>query len=491
MYFNSYLFIFLFVPITLLGYYILNHFKKYRPALAWVVFASLVFYSWANLPLFFLIASSIAGNFICSLLMKKTGKNKLFGILGIVFDLGLLFYFKYFDFFISNMNAAFGFDWALQHIALPMGISFYTFQQISYMADRMKGKADHYGLLDYMSFVTFFPQLVAGPIVKHSDLVPQFLDEKKRKFDWVYFTKGVILFVFGLAKKVLLADLLALGADYAFNNVGSLDSLSSLAGILAFTFQLYFDFSGYCDMAIGLGWMFNIDLPLNFDRPYLSCSIKEFWRRWHITLGKFFTEYVYIPLGGSRKGKARALLNTLIVFLLSGIWHGAAWTYILWGFSQGVFITVETIFEKPLAKLEENKAGKKIKGFVTFLLILGFLVVFRANSLSDIPAYYSRLFSFSANGNLTTLAYEMDNALLHIPGILAKKIGGEVFYQGMYIAYVALLILISMILCRGKTAYQYVSEGRYGKKLLPVLSILFFFSVISLSKVVVFLYSNF
>ena len=491
MYFNSYIFIFLFVPVTLLGYYILNHYKKYRPALCWVVFASLVFYSWADLPLFFLISASVAGNHLMSFLMKKTGRKKLFGIIGIIYDLGLLFYFKYYDFFISNVNAVFHADWALKHIALPLGISFYTFQQISYMADRMTDKADHYGLLDYMSFVTFFPQLVAGPIVKHSDLVPQFLDDKKKAFNWTYFSKGVTLFVLGLSKKVLIADTLSMYADHGFDNVGLLDSPAALAVMLAYTFQLYYDFSGYCDMAIGLGWMFNVDLPLNFNLPYRSKSIREFWRRWHITLSSFFREYVYFPLGGSRKGKFRKELNTFIIFMLSGLWHGAAWNFVIWGCFHGIMLVFEDIFEKPLKKMEESKVLAGIKWFFTFVLINLSWVLFRVNSLADLPVYFKKLFSFKSDGYLLTTALKMDNALLYIPDILVKKIGGEGMHNALYLSFMGMCLLIAALPGLGKSAYERAGALKYKRSSMVILSLLFVASVLSLSKVIVFLYSNF
>ena len=491
MYFNSYIFIFLLVPFALVGYHTLNHFKKYRSALAWVVFASLVFYSWGNISLFCLIAASVAGNHICSLLIKKTGKKKLFGITGIVFDLGLLFYFKYYDFFVSNVNALFSTDWALKHIALPMGISFYTFQQISYMADRMTDKAGHYDLLDYMGFVTFFPQLVAGPIVKHSDLVPQFKDEKKKHFDYVSFSKGLMLFVLGLSKKVLIADTLSRYADHGFDNVAWLDTPAAAAVMLCYTFQLYYDFSGYCDMAIGLGRMFNVDLPLNFNLPYKSKSIREFWRRWHITLSGFFREYVYFPLGGSRKGRFRKELNTFIIFMLSGLWHGAAWNFVIWGCFHGLMLVLEDIFAKPLERLEKSRIGSGIKWLCTFILINLSWVLFRVNSLSDLPLFFKKLFGLTSEGKLLELAFKADSALLYIPDVLAKKLGGEGMHNALYLGFMALGLLIAALSGLGKSAYERADSLRYSKRTVIALSLLFFFSVISLSKVIVFLYSNF
>ena len=378
MYFNSYLFIFLFVPITLLGYYTLNHFKKYRPALAWVVFASLVFYSWANLPLFFLIASSIAGNFICSLLMKKTGKNKRFGILGIIFDLGLLFYFKYYDFFISNMNAAFGLDWALKHIALPMGISFYTFQQISYMADRMNGKADHYGLLDYMSFVTFFPQLVAGPIVRASDFIPQMYRTIKVTREMLGL--GFWFVITGLFKKAVISDYISVNfVERVFDTPMQFSGLENLLGAYGYGLQIYCDFSGYSDMAIGLALLMGFRFNINFNNPYKAVSITDFWHRWHISLSTWLRDYLYISLGGNRKGRLRQYLNLFVTMLLGGLWHGASLNFVMWGALHGIALVVHKMWMGITAgaKWVNSRWWRALMVLVTFHFVIFAWLLFR------------------------------------------------------------------------------------------------------------------
>jgi D-alanyl-lipoteichoic acid acyltransferase DltB (MBOAT superfamily) len=490
MYFNSYIFIFLFVPLTVAGYFALDHFGKKRIGQAWLVLMSLCFYSYGTPWLFFLITASMAGNYIFSILMKHFRHPRLFGTLGVVFDLGLLFYFKYFDFFISNVNAFFNAGWELKHIILPMGISFYTFQQISYIVDRARGKAEHYALLDYMIFVTFFPQLVAGPIVRHNELVPQFRDAAKKSLNWENLTKGSVLFVLGLSKKILLADMLSLIADQGYGDIAALDSPGALLTMLAYTFQIYFDFSAYSDMALGLGLMMNISLPHNFDQPYRSRSIREFWRRWHITLGQFLAEYVYIPLGGNRKGKPRRALNTLILFFLSGLWHGAAWNFVLWGLCHGIVIAFEDLFEAPLKKLEASKPGRFLRWLGAFVIINFSWVLFRVSSLKQVPQFFGRLFSFSENGSVSVLAQAADNAFLFIPVQLAKKLLGEHYFY-VYFVFVLLLLLVSAVLAGRKEAWAYTEKGVFKKKMILPLAVLFFLSVISLSKVVVFLYSNF
>lgn len=259
-------------------------------------------------------------------------KRKMIFLIGLIFNLGLLGYFKYMDFFIENVNLIFKTDFTLRNILLPLGISFFTFQQISFITDVYKARGGiTYSFLEYAVYVTYFPQLVAGPIVTHDMLVPQLQDENRKHINFDYMSKGIALFTLGLAKKVLFADIFGNYVNLAYRDVYGLNTLTAFFAMLAYTFQIYFDFSGYSDMAIGLGWMMNIDLPVNFDSPYKALSVTEFWRRWHMTLTAFFTKYVYIPLGGNRKGTIRTYINIFIVFLFSGLWHGAGWTFVLWG----------------------------------------------------------------------------------------------------------------------------------------------------------------
>ena len=284
--------------------------------------------------------------------------------------------------------------------------------------------------------------------------------------------------------------MLSLIADHGFGDIAALDSPGVLVTMLAYSFQIYFDFSAYSDMALGLGLMMNISLPHNFDRPYRSLSIREFWRRWHITLGQFLAEYVYFPLGGNRKGKARRALNTLILFFLSGLWHGAAWNFVLWGLCHGVVIALEDLFEGPLKKLEASKAGRFLRWLGTFIIINFSWVLFRVNSLKEIPQFFGRLFSFSRNASVQALALATDNAFLNIPVQLAKKVLKDRYFY-VYFAFLFLLLAVSAVLAGRKEAWAYTEKGVFGRKAALPLAILFFLSVISLSKVVVFLYSNF
>ena len=339
MLFNSHIFILLFLPLLLAGWYFLNWKKKFQLAQGYLIGMSLWFYAYANLQYLWLLLFSCLIGWLLSCLPEKIssekGKKVLTGV-GCVFHLGLLGYFKYSNFFLENLNTVFHTDFPMLQILLPVGISFYTFQQLAYLIDRCRGDAPRDSFFDYLTFMVYFPQLLQGPILLRSEFMGQLKEPERRRFHAERFSEGIQFFVFGLAKKVLLADTLAKAVNYGYSNVSMLDSISALLLAAGYLTELYFDFSGYCDMAVGLGKMIGLEVAENFDAPFHSASVKEFWRRWHMTLGRFFTRYVYIPLGGNRRGKMRTLCNVMIVMLLSGLWHGAAWTFVLWGFLHGV-----------------------------------------------------------------------------------------------------------------------------------------------------------
>lgn len=302
MLFNSYEFIFLFLPITLILYFTLNKFGKNELAKGWLVIASLYFYSYFNRTYLILIIISIVINYGIG---KKLADNKtdiiirkLLLIVGVVFNLGALGYFKYYDFFVSNINSLFGTDIKLLHIMLPLGISFFTFQQLSFVIDMYKRFNLIYSFTDYCLFVTFFPQLIAGPIVLPTEMLPQFETEENKRVNWENMNRGLYVFSIGLAKKVIIADTISNFANAGFDMMESLNFVEAWLTSISYTLQLYFDFSGYCDMAMGIALMFNIGLPLNFNSPYKSTNIQEFWKKWHMTLGRFMTNYLYIPMGG-------------------------------------------------------------------------------------------------------------------------------------------------------------------------------------------------
>ena len=390
MVFSSTIFLCVYLPLVLLGYYICP--KKGRNL--FLLIASLVFYAWGEPKYVFLMIFSILVNYIFGRLMDKHRENKkrlkLMLVLSVVIDLGLLSVFKYTDFIITNVNAIFGSSFDLLNIALPIGISFYTFQAMSYTIDVYRNDVRvQKNLIDFGMYITMFPQLIAGPIVRYADVQDQLAERSVTTAD---FSEGVMRFVVGLGKKVLLANQMgAVWSDiYALG--GDVSALMAWTGAIAYTFQIYFDFSGYSDMAIGLGRMFGFKFPENFRYPYQSVSITDFWRRWHITLSTWFKEYLYIPLGGNRCGLARQALNLLIVWSLTGFWHGAGWNFVMWGLYYFVILFIEKLFLlKALDKLP-----KLFRHVYALLLIVIGWVIFASDDVSVLLPYLGSM--FGANG---------------------------------------------------------------------------------------------
>lgn len=390
MVFSSTIFLCVYLPLVLLGYYICP--KKGRNLFLLIV--SLVFYAWGEPKYVFLMIFSILVNYIFGRLMDKHRENKkrlkLMLVLSVVIDIGLLSVFKYTDFIITNVNAIFGANFDLLNIALPIGISFYTFQAMSYTIDVYRNDVRvQKNLIDFGMYITMFPQLIAGPIVRYADVQDQLAERSVTTAD---FSEGVMRFVVGLGKKVLLANQMgAVWSDiYALG--GDVSALMAWTGAIAYTFQIYFDFSGYSDMAIGLGRMFGFKFPENFRYPYQSVSITDFWRRWHITLSTWFKEYLYIPLGGNRCGLARQALNLLIVWSLTGFWHGAGWNFVMWGLYYFVILFIEKLFLlKALDKLP-----KLFRHVYALLLIVIGWVIFASDDVSVLLPYLGSM--FGANG---------------------------------------------------------------------------------------------
>lgn len=485
MLFNSYIFILLFLPLCLIGYYGINKTGKYKLGLLFLFFMSLWFYGYYNVSYLFIILGSIAVNYgVYRLLLraKQGTKKKILMIFGVLVNVGILFYFKYMDFFIENINKVFDANHHLLGIALPLGISFFTFQQISFIVDTYGGEIKKYDLLNYACFVTFFPQLIAGPIVKHDELIPQFLDETKKTVNWDNVAKGVYIFTLGLAKKVLLADIFGNAVNAGYANLASLDTTNALIVMFGYTFQIYFDFSGYCDMAIGLGKMLNIDLPLNFNSPYKALTITEFWDRWHMTLTRFLTQYVYIPLGGNRKGKVRTYVNILIVFLVSGFWHGASWNFVFWGFCHGVFIVITKRFKGFFDKLHPA-----LNWMITFGFVNVMWVFFRADNFTDAFLVLKRIVSLQfgpINKEIFICFSQAEfEAVMSVASLDATI--ESCLLLGAYFL-VALCIVLG-----AKNSYEKMKENKFSVKNALVISILAVWSVASLSNVSTFLYFNF
>lgn len=390
MVFSSTIFLCVYLPLVLLGYYICP--KKGRNL--FLLIASLVFYAWGEPKYVFLMIFSILVNYIFGRLMDKHRENKkrlkLMLVLSVVIDIGLLSVFKYTDFIITNVNAIFGANFDLLNIALPIGISFYTFQAMSYTIDVYRNDVRvQKNLIDFGMYITMFPQLIAGPIVRYADVQDQLADRSVTTAD---FSEGIMRFVVGLGKKVLLANQMGAVWSEIYALGGDVSALMAWTGAIAYTFQIYFDFSGYSDMAIGLGRMFGFKFPENFRYPYQSVSITDFWRRWHITLSTWFKEYLYIPLGGNRRGLARQALNLLIVWSLTGFWHGAGWNFVMWGLYYFVILFIEKLFLlKALDKLP-----KFFRHVYALLLIIIGWVIFASDDVSVLLPFLGSM--FGANG---------------------------------------------------------------------------------------------
>lgn len=498
MLFNSYLFIFIFLPLVLIGWYTLNHFKAYEAAKYFLAIMSLWFYGYFNTYYLAIIVISMLCNYFLSFLLQFARRKLTFriGLLsGILLNLGLLFYFKYYDFFFENINLLFHTDFNLKHILLPLGISFFTFQQLSFIIDRCMGKAQHYSFADYITFVTFFPQLIAGPIVLYKEMMPQFEDHENRRFQADNFAKGVLLFTIGLGKKVLLADVLAIPVNFGFEQTAFLDSPSTALVILAYTFEIYFDFSGYSDMAMGLGKMFNIELPMNFNSPYKACSVKELWQRWHMTLSRFFIQYVYIPLGGSRKGKMRTIFNTFVVFFLSGLWHGANWTYVAWGTMQGLLVIWDNLGIVGISGSQEKTPARfhiprPVGWFFTFSFFNLSLFFFRSDSMKNAFMMFKNLFSFRETGYLLKLAAKLDIPEFYLIKQMINLTVPDILPYA-YVALFILLLLVSAFILTRKNAVEIVTEHPFSHRLCLFAAVIFVWSVISFSQVSTFIYFNF
>ncbi len=355
MLFNSYTFLFLFLPFTWILFRFACAKRVLDVALALLMIASLVFYSYWNPPFVFLILFSILFNYSWGRLIERSSQHTrthtLWLYSGVAINLLLIAYFKYANFMMSNITWLFAEEWSPRDIFLPLGISFFTFQQIAYLIDCSKGLAKEHAFTHYALFVTFFPQLIAGPIVRYEEIMPQFSRLRTFAMNYRNIAMGLTLLSLGLFKKVVVADTLSPWVAAAFDTHAPLTLFEAWGGVLSYTFQIYFDFSGYSDMALGLGKLFNIDLPINFNSPYKALSISDFWRRWHMTLSSFLRDYLYIPLGGNRQGKLRRNVNLMTTMLLGGLWHGASWNFVVWGGLHGAYLVVNHAYKRLFSAL--------------------------------------------------------------------------------------------------------------------------------------------
>ncbi|MBQ3498513.1 MAG: MBOAT family protein [Clostridia bacterium] len=476
MLFSSYEFVFAFLPITAVVYFALSKIKNPYPQRTFLAAASLFFYSYFEWSYFLIISASILVNFFLakiSLAGKSQSLKKAIFILSVIFNVGLIGYYKYYDFTVDTINAIASTDIPLKGILIPLGISFFTFQQLSFQLRTFRTENKKLNFIDYTLFVSFFPQLIAGPIVLYDELVPQIEDGKKRFFNKENFAAGFSIFTYGLFKKLIIADELALIVDNGFGAANPLGVLPMWVTAFAYTFQIYFDFAGYSEMAIGLGKMFNYDLPVNFLTPLRSASIKEMWQRWHITLGRTLAELVYIPLGGNKKGKLRQKINLFIVFLVSGIWHGASWTFVLWGILHGTARVIEECFPKLIAKIPLF-----IRRVLTLLFIVFAFVIFRATSIGKAFDIFGQMFTFS---NLGT-----DN----FSQLLTNGIFGVPNFAAIALAFAAVAICF-VIMLKEKSTAQLIDNMKLTPGRAVITAVMFAVSVLCMSRSAVFIYFNF
>lgn len=426
MLFSSLPFIAVFLPAVWIGYHSLQRLGRPTAARTWLVVSSLTFYGWWHVEYIPLLIGSMAVNYLIGQrLGKHPGQLRLL-VGGVLFNLALLGYFKYAGFVVENLITLGLASPPAPHIALPLAISFFTFQQIAYLVDSQRGETREYSPQNYALFVTFFPQLIAGPIVHHREMMPQFdaHDQAKRHGLGRFAPAGLALFALGLAKKVLIADTFAVWADQGFTGTAPLHLLSAWAISLSYSLQLYFDFAGYSDMAMGAALLFGIRLPLNFRSPYLSLNIQDFWRRWHMTLSSFLRSYLYIPLGGNRHGEARTALALFVTFVLGGLWHGASWMFVLWGVLHGTAIVLHR---------QWRRTGLRLRGsagwVLTFVFVNAAWVVFRAPDLTSASRIFKGM--IGANGvalpaSLPSPIREIAQGLgLHIAPSWGSGIGGN------------------------------------------------------------------
>lgn len=535
MLFNSYIFIFLFFPLCLAGLYLLERAGRGKAAKLWLVGFSLWFYGYFNPYYLAIMAGSILFNYLIARLLLQsrqscgrrqetqsmrhvpeghadasaghmTGQKDLNAgrgcrlvaflahsrtilTLGICTNLAVLFYFKYYDFFVGNINALFGTDFLLKHLLLPLGISFFTFQQIGFLVDVYRRETAADSFVDYALFVSFFPQLIAGPIVNGKEMLPQFAGIGRRRFSPALFTGGLYLFVLGMAKKVLLADTFGIAVDYGYRNVASLGSVDAVLVMVFYTLQLYFDFSGYCDMARGLGHMMGIEIPVNFRSPYRARNPVEFWKRWHITLNRFLLQYVYIPLGGNRKGEIRMYGNLFLVFCISGVWHGAGWNFVVWGMLHGaVYVLVRMWQRRPNPRPFPGALSRFCGVACTWLFVNIAWVFFRAQ---DVQQALSLFWQMATGGIALPAAGIYEAFRLDEFWYIMKVLHlADLPFSGMYLCAVFLAVALWLVFFH-KNAGE-MAEGFTPKTGNMVMTaVLFLWCVLSLSGVSTFLYFNF
>ena len=500
MLFNSYLFVFIFFSICLIGYYLIQRMGRPMWAKLWLLGMSLWFYGYFSIRGLALLLVGLAVNYQVLQVMfgeryaggQAAKHKKAVFAGGIIWNLGLLGFFKYAGFFMAYMNETLLLSLPAVQIILPLGISFYTFSQISFLTDAYHREIDRVSFLDYCLYITYFPKMIEGPITTHGELLPQFAAIGSKKWDAEGVYKGLALFVMGLAKKVLLADTFGAAVDLGYESLAQLTSGDGLLLILCYTMQLYFDFSGYCDMAMGLSRMLGIELPVNFDSPYRAGNIIEFWKGWHITLSRFFTKYIYIPLGGNRKGLSRMYGNLLLVFLVSGLWHGTGLQFVVWGMMHGVLYVITRAVQlagRERGKAPEtNKLLRAGKTLLTFLYVNAAWVFFRADSVAEALSVFRKVgqLDFGLINRRLAGCFNLDEFWYII-----KVLHLDQWQYGHYIIMVIFLLVTFILVFCADNAVKVAQRIKPKAVNTFLLAVLFVWSVLSFSQVSTFLYVNF
>lgn len=482
MLFNSFSYIFAFLPIVIVVYHILLKYRLIFASKIWLIFSSIIFYSWWDSKYTMLLLLSMLANFAIgssfyAKIFQDINKRKCLLIFGIVMNIAILGYYKYANFFIDNINQLFHCNITFAKIILPLGISFFTFTQITYLVDTYKKEADEYSFVNYLLFVTFFPHLIAGPILHHKEIMPQFNDLKRKVLRYNNIIKGLFLFIIGLFKKVCIADVLSLYVANGYSADADISILEAWIVMISYTLQIYFDFSGYCDMALGSAKMLNIDLPVNFNSPYKSISVQDFWRRWHMTLSRFLRDYIYIPLGGSRNGEFKTHKNILITMLIAGLWHGASWMFVLWGAVHGIAQCIHKLYLKTKIQIPKIFAI-----FITFMFINFSWIIFRAENFNQAKKIYKALFDI--NNFVIPKTYHFDFLFA----------GSQDYYTRILLVLPAAMILI--FLCKNSNEIVNnlnINSQRKAIKYAIIFAITFIFCILQLciSSYSEFIYFNF
>ena len=458
--------------------------KLINAANLFLLTASILFYAYWDPKYLYLIIGSIIINYIFGTALFRSSKSRKMSrktilTLGIILNVLALGYYKYAGFFVSSVDAAFDLNWTIPHIVLPLGISFFTFTQIAYLVDCYKGETKEFDFVRYSFFVFFFPHLIAGPIVHHTQIIPPFGEIKNKSINDQNVAIGLMYFAVGLFKKVVIADQISPWVNIAYSHTESLRFIEAWLGSLAYTLQLYFDFSGYSDMAVGLALLFNIRMAQNFLSPYKSLDIQEFWRRWHVTLSSWLRDYIYIPLGGNRKGPSRTLVNLFLTFFLGGIWHGAGWTFVVWGAMHGAGVMLHRLYSQLGFKL-----NKVLAWTCTFIFVHFAWVFFRAPNLESALSVCRSLMGLNGITLPDRLrAHVPENSFFHF-GAWLEGVGGD-----SKILWVLPLCLLLCLL--GKNSTELEQKFRANPRWIFIVVILFVISFLHLNRESEFLYFQF